>query len=52
MGLSPSQILSLAYLRFACYFAPATPLIFLLMGRQMMEEMRQNQQWASLEIGE
>ena len=43
---------SLAHLRFACCFAPATPLFFLLMGRQMMEEMRFNQEWANLEIGE
>ena len=43
---------SLAHLRLACYFAPATPLIFLLMGRQMMKEIRQHQEWASLEIGE
>jgi ATP-dependent Clp protease ATP-binding subunit ClpC len=43
---------SLAHLRFACYFAPVTPLIFLLMGRLMIEEMRYGQYWASLEIEE
>jgi hypothetical protein len=43
---------SLGHLRFACCFAPATPLIFLLMGRQMLEEMRYNHEWASLEISE
>jgi ATP-dependent Clp protease ATP-binding subunit ClpC len=43
---------SLAHFRFACCFAPATPLIFFLMARPMSEEIRYKQQWASLEIGE
>ncbi len=52
LAMSLDLAASLAHLRFACYFAPTTPLIFLLMGRLMIEEIRYKQQWASLEIGE
>jgi ATP-dependent Clp protease ATP-binding subunit ClpC len=41
---------SLAHLRLACYFAPVTPLILLLMARVMIEEVRYKEHWASLEI--
>ena len=37
---------SLAHLRFACCFAPAAPLVFLLMARPLTEEIRYAEQWA------
>jgi len=43
---------SVAHFCLACYFAPAMPLLFLLMARPMIEEIRYKRQWASLEIGE
>jgi hypothetical protein len=52
LAMSFDLAASLTHLRFACYFAPTAPLIFLLMGRLMIEEIRYKQQWASLEISE
>ncbi len=43
---------SLAHLGLACYFAPAAPIVFVMAARQMTEEMRYQEQWAGLEIGE
>ena len=43
---------SLVHLRFACYFAPAAPILFVMMARQMTEEKRYREEWAGLEIGE
>jgi len=43
---------SLVRLRIGCYMAPATPLLFLWLARQMAEEIRYKRQWASLNIDE
>jgi hypothetical protein len=41
---------SLAHLRFACLFAPAAPVLFVMMSQKMSEEMRYKVEWASLEV--
>ena len=52
LAMSFDLVASLAHLRFACYFAPVAPLVFVMMARQITEEIRYKRQWASLEIGE
>jgi hypothetical protein len=41
---------SLTSLSFACVFAPAFPVLLIMMSRKMTEEMRYKEEWASLEI--
>lgn len=41
---------SLTQLRLACYFAPAAPLLFMLLGRQVADESRRNREWLQVEI--
>jgi len=43
---------SLGHLGLACFFAPAAPIVFVMAARRMTEEMRYQEQWARLEIGE
>ena len=43
---------SLLRLRFGCYMAPAAPLLFLWLARQVADEIRYKRQWASLKIDE
>ena len=43
---------SLAQARFACIFAPVAPVIFLLLVRQHALEMRAQEKWSNLEIGD
>ena len=42
---------SLAHLRFACLFAPAAPVVLVMIARRMFEEIRYKEEWASLELG-
>jgi ATP-dependent Clp protease ATP-binding subunit ClpC len=41
---------SLAHLRFACLFAPAAPVVLVMMARVAAEETRYKEEWASLKI--
>ncbi|MGD0382189.1 MAG: hypothetical protein ABSA77_01625 [Thermoguttaceae bacterium] len=41
---------SMAQTRFACIFAPAAPVIFLLLARQHALEIRAQEKWSNLEI--
>jgi O-antigen/teichoic acid export membrane protein len=41
---------SLICLSSACVFAPAFPVLLIMMSRKMTEEMRYKEEWASLEI--
>ena len=41
---------SLFYLRVACYLAPATPVLFVLIARQGAEQIRYEDEWARLQI--
>ena len=41
---------SLAQTRFACFFVPAAPVIFLLLVRQHALEIRAQEKWSNLEI--
>ena len=50
--LTGDLAMSLVYLRFACCFAPATPLLFAALARQAAEPLRDYEEWASLEIEE
>ena len=43
---------SLVHARFACYFAVAAPFLFAIMSKQMVEDKRYQDEWASLEIEE
>lgn len=43
---------SLANLHLAWYSAPAAPIVLLMTARKMTEEMRYQEEWARLEIGE
>ncbi len=41
---------SLVHLRLGCLFAPVAPVVLVMISRQMTEEMRYKEEWASLEI--
>jgi hypothetical protein len=41
---------SLLRLRFGCYLAPAALLLFILIARQVADEIRYKRQWTSLKI--
>ncbi len=41
---------SLAHFRFACWLAPAAPVVFVLMARPMAHESLDEEDWANLEI--
>jgi hypothetical protein len=41
---------SLSHLRFACWFAPAAPVVFVLMARQVAIEWNGREEWEELEI--
>ncbi len=50
LSLTGDFAMSFAHLRFACCLAPAAPLLFALMASQTAEQMRDDEEWASLEI--
>jgi len=41
---------ALSHFRYALYFAPAMPIVLVLMSRQMADELHDAEEWASLEI--
>jgi ATP-dependent Clp protease ATP-binding subunit ClpC len=43
---------SLVRMRVGCYLAPTAPLLFILMARQVSDEIRYKRQWSSLKIDE
>jgi hypothetical protein len=43
---------SLDHFRLGCYLAPAAPILFLLIARQVTDEVRYQEEWACLDIGE
>jgi hypothetical protein len=49
-GLTWDAAASLAHARMACWLAPAAPVTFLLMGRQVANESLHEEEWTSLEI--
>jgi hypothetical protein len=51
-GLFGDLASSLSGFYSACVVAPAAPVLFLLMARQVADEMRREEEWASLEVEE
>ena len=41
-----------SYLKLSCLLAPVVPVLLLLLGRQQAEEIRYEDEWASLHIAE
>jgi ATP-dependent Clp protease ATP-binding subunit ClpC len=52
LGLFNGLSSSMFYLGLACCFAPAAPVLFLLVARQMADDMQHDEEWACLEIDE
>ncbi|MGW8257285.1 MAG: hypothetical protein ACWGMZ_07365, partial [Thermoguttaceae bacterium] len=52
VSLTGDLALSFEHLRFACCFAPLGPVLFAALSKQAVAQMRYEEQWAGLEIGE